>query len=281
MEFPSRLWYTSSNQPVREFLVLEGSASLIDFITAAAVLVEIAWALKLWRTGLYRRYPVLFTFLVAALLGTVGLYIVYYFYAASVVYGWWWVVFQPLTWTLYFCLLVEAHNRMLSGFEGFERLGQLLIYAASGTVGAVFLGMIFLETSRETWAQFWFLQERNVYVGLTVFALFLVGFGSYFRLAIPRNVKTLFAAFAMFFGAFSIILILAKMVVEPTEAVKKLLMAATYLLCIGFGAARFSRAGDEQPQSIRLQEPLNHEAEAELTSGLESLNNVLLRILRS
>ncbi len=259
---------------------MEGWPPLVDVLTAGAVLIEVAWALRLWQTGLYRRYPVLLTFLVTASLGTVGSYVTYQFYATSVVYGWWWVVLQPLSWTLYFCVLVETHNRMLSGFEGFERLGQLLIYVASGMVGVVFLGMMFLETSRETWAQFWFLQRRSVYIGLTLFTLFLVGFGSYFRLAIPRNVKTLFAAFAMFFGSLSIVLILADMVGERIEAARRPLMAATYL-CIGFGAARFSLAGEEQPQSIGLQEPLNHEAEAELTSGLESLNNVLLRLLRS
>ena len=258
---------------------MDGWPSLIDALTAAAVLVEIAWALNLWRTGLYGRYPALLSFIVITSAGTIGSYIVHQ--PESVIYGWWWVVLQPLTWALFFSLLVEAYTRMLSGYEGFERLGQLLIYAASGMVGVVFLGMMFLETSRESWAQFWFLQRRSVHIGLTVFTLFLVGFGSYFRLAIPRNVKTLFTAFAVLFGSVSMILILADMMGEPIKAVQRPVMAAAYLLCIGFGAARFSLAGEERPQPVGFQEPLTDEAEAELTSGLESLNSVLLRLLRS
>ena len=258
---------------------MEGWPSLIDVLTALAVLIEIAWALNLWRTGLYRRYPALLTFLVIASAGTIGSHFVHQPWSA--VYGWWWVVLQPLSWTLYFCVLVETHNRMLSGFEGFERLGQLLIYVASGMVGVVFLGMMFLETSRETWGQFWFLQRHSVYIGLTLFTIFLVGFGSYFRLAIPRNAKTLFTAFAMLFGSLSIILILADMVGEPIRAVQRPVMAAAYMLCIGLGAARFSLAGEERPQPIGLQEPLSLEAEAELTSGLDNLNSILLRLLRS
>ncbi len=260
---------------------MEGSVTFIDVLTGVAILVEVAWAVRLCRSGLYWRYPALLAFLVTTSAGSLGFYVVYQSDPDSVIYGWWWVVLQPLTWTLFFCLVVEAHTRMLSGFEGFERLGHLVIYAASGMVGVMFLGMMLLETSRESWAQFWFLQRRSVHIGLTVFTLFLVGFGAYFRLAIPRNVKTLFTAFAMLFGSVSIILILADMVGEPIRAVQWPVMAAAYLLCIGFGAARFSLAGEERPQPIGLQEPLSLEAEAELTSGLDNLNSILLRLLRS
>ena len=144
---------------------MDGLLPIIDLLTVAAALAAIAWALNLWRTGLHRRYPVLLTYLVFAAGLTVGSYVAYNYFAESVIFGWYWVVVQPLSWTLYFCLLVEAHNRMLFGFKGFERLGQLLIYAASGTVAMVFLGMMFLEASRETWEQFWFLQRRSIYIG--------------------------------------------------------------------------------------------------------------------
>ena len=257
-----------------------GLPPIADLLTVAAVLAEVGWALNLWRTGLYRRYPVLFAFLIVASLDSVASHIAYRHYAESVIYGWYWVVAQPLSWTLYFCLLVEVHNRMLSGFKGFERLGQLLIYAASGAVSMVFLGMMFLEVSRETWMQFWFLQRRSVYIGLTLFTMFLVVFGLYFHLKIPRNVKTLFGTFAILFGSVAMTLILADMWGEAIGSVQRPVMAASYLLCIGFGAATFSLAGEQQPQPIQLREPLDVEAEAQLTSGLENLNDMLLRILR-
>ena len=189
---------------------MDGLLPIIDLLTVAAALAAIAWALNLWRTGLHRRYPVLFTYLVFAAGLTVGSYVAYNYFAESVIFGWYWVVVQPLSWTLYFCLLVEAHNRMLFGFKGFERLRQLLIYAASGTVAMVFLGMMFLEASRETWEQFWFLQRRSIYIGLTLFTVFLVVFGLYFHLKIPRNVKTLFGTFGMLFGSVAMTLIVAR-----------------------------------------------------------------------
>ena len=261
--------------------MLAGSVAFMDVVTGVAALLQVGWAGRLWHSGLHRRYPTLVAFLVITAAGSLGSHVVHHLYPGSVVYGWWWVVFQPLNWALYFCLIVEAHTRMLSGLEGFERLGQLLIYTAYGMVGVVFLGMMFLETSRESWAQFWFLQQRSVYIGLTIFTLFVVGFGSYFRLAIARNVKTLFIAFAMLFGSLSIILILADMIGEPVQSAGASLMAVTYLLCIGFAAARFSPTGEERPQVMVLEGPLTHEAETELTGGLQSLNNLLLRLLRS
>ena len=58
-------------------------------------------------------------------------------------------------------------------------------------------------------------------------------------------------------------------------------MAASNLLCIGFGAVTFSLAGEQQARPIQLRQALDVDAEAQLTSGLESLNDILLRMLRS
>ena len=254
---------------------------LVVLLSGAAVVAELVWAIKLWRAALVRRYPVLFTFLVFVAASSIGSHIIYRYYAGSVVYGWYWVVGQPLTWMLYFCLLVEIHNRMLAGFRGFERLGQVLIYVASGTVGVIFLAMTLLETSLEEWSQFWVLQERSIYIALTLFSLFLIFFALYFRLRVPRNVKVLFGAFTMIFASLAVVQVLGDIMGERGASVERLVRTALSLLCMACGTFAFSRAGEMEPAPVEIRQRLDPQAEADLANGLENLNDVLLRILRS
>ena len=100
-------------------------------ILLASVLQTI-WALKLNRLQLIGIYRLLFVYLLTtAVMSALGLGLHELFLRSpspvtASLYGWHFVVYQPLAWTLFFCLIVDLFRNVLSGFKvcRFSRNGR-------------------------------------------------------------------------------------------------------------------------------------------------------------
>lgn len=200
-----------------------------------------------------------------------------YFY----VYKWTWVASKPIYAILMFCVLVEVYSRIVEKYQGLHRLGQIFMWAASGSVGALFLAMSVLGGSPDEWLAFWHLQERSIYTALAVFSLLVISFSLHFRLAVSRNLRIVFTVFAVSVTSSALLrtaddLGLMGGVLDGTQ-----LNSAIYFALVGFALLRFSADGERNPRPLPLPESLRIASEAEVTQGLVHLNQQLTRILRS
>lgn len=248
--------------------------------------MQVVWCIRLWRTGLVSRYAALFVFLAVSSGNSILIQVLSslfnrlednYFY----LYRWAWVASKPIYAILMFCVLVEVYSRIVEKYQGLHRLGQIFMWAASGSAAALFLAMSVLGGSPDEWLAFWHLQERSIYTALAVFSLLVISFSLHFRLAVSRNLRIVFTVFAVSVTSSALLrtaddLGLLGGALDGTQ-----LNSAIYFALVGFALLRFSADGERNPRPLPLPEPLRIASEAEVTQGLVHLNQQLTRILRS
>ena len=249
-------------------------------ILLASVLQAI-WTLKLNRLQLMGTYRLLFVYLLTtAVMSALGLGLHELFLRSpspvtASLYGWHFVVYQPLAWTLFFCLVVDLFRNVLSGFKGLQRLGELVMYVALAGAGAVFLAMIFRDLTVDTWRQFWLSGAGSVYFGLTLVCFLLVSFAAFFRLAVPRNVKVVFGTFGLVFVVEASLYPLPAVWAGLGPNETWLITSLVHLSCVAFGTFAFSAAGETV---AARGGPQGGEG---ASAALKSFSGSLSRILRS
>ena len=260
---------------------------IADWIWAAVRAVELGWAARLWQLGLVRGYPFLTSYLIFAAVHSIASFAAYHAWGQnSVAYGWLWTVTQPVLWVMLFCVVIEAYNHMLKGYEGLQRLGQLGLNVALGTVALIVLVMVVLDPpvdgANSSWGIFWIRQERSVYLALTAICLLLVSVGAYYGLVVSRNVATVFAVFGLFFLSQAGLLVFRDHLGAQFRTIRYTLVPILYIVWVLAGACAFTRVGEERPD----EETEARWGDASCTAGhlarqLESVNQLLLRVLRS
>lgn len=256
---------------------------IVEHLWWVTCLISVIWAVRLKLAGLVRSYPTLFSYLGFTVVFSLLIYSLLQFAPrgrGASLYGWLWVVGQPLSWTLYFCLVIEVYNRMLKDFKGMQRLGQLVMYAASAGVGMLFLLMIFLDASAETWKQFWTLQERSIYIALTTLCLLLLSLAVFFHLPVPRNTRVVFATFGMIFALQAGLLAIERLLGDEFRQTRYMIISIVSALCLLAGMVLFSRDG-EQVVHVLPRPKLDEGTENMLKNSLQSFNDVLMKVLRS
>ena len=258
----------------------------MEYSWAAACLLQVGWVVRLWRLGLVRRYPALATFLVFA----TGSSLVGYFlfvYAADLqpLYGWFFVTSQLVTWALYLGVLIEAFNRVVTDYGGLQKLSRLATYGIAVGVGVLVLGIVILDSSSNLPVSrligLWNRAERGIYLGLTIFCLALVSFIAYFRLAVPKNVRVVFAVFGLYFAGQVGLDALHAQLGRSFNEVRN---SITFFFFIPFwlaGLLAFSKGGETVPATATARWRLDERQEAMLTARLRSFNETLVRVLRS
>ncbi len=275
-----------------------------QIVWIATCVLQVIWLVRLARLKLIRQYPVLVAYLAVATILSVCVYMLMQVipqwrdYDSNIVpifkfFGWVWVVSQPLMWTLLFCIVVEVYTRILEDFKGLQRLGYVVMYVAMAGVGCLYLAMLFLDTSAAMWRRFWIVQERGVYIGLTVLCLLLLSFAWFFKLRVPKNVRVVFGVFGFIFAMLAALVVL--LVVEggnaafldginatgalaDLERLKLGVMPVVAALSMLAGTVLFS-SGEKELAVARPS--LSSESEAMMSQGLQGFNDVLLKVLRS
>ena len=257
----------------------------MEYSWAAACLLQVGWAVRLWRLGLVRHYPALATFLVF----TTGSSLVGYFLVVCAellpLYGWFFVTSQPVVWALYLGVLIEVFNRAVTGYEGLQKLSRLATNGLAATVGLLVVAMVILGSSGnlpvERWASLWIRSERGLFLGLTIFCVALVSFIAYFRLAVPKNVRVVFAVFGLWFAAQATLYAFHAELGLTFREVRDSISFLIYIPCWLAGILAFSRAGETVAATARARWRLDERQEAMLTARLRSFNETLVRVLRS
>jgi hypothetical protein len=252
------------------------------FWALATVLLWALWAVRLWQHGLARRYPLLLAFLVGeTLLGLSGILISRSAGTRSLFYMWFWSISRFVSSTLLFLVMVQIYQKLVERYEGFRRLGQIVLYCTLGVAAAIVLGSIWSasHTALQTIEGFWIVEERSVYFALTAVALILLGFAVFFRLVPSRNVLILFGTFGLLFVGETFVWALWGFWGPDFRRIQPLLSTALYFFCIFGGFAAFSPAG-ERAGSASSRGPQVQSTGGGVAHRLEQINQALLNVFR-
>lgn len=260
------------------------SESLLLLSQAAAVIGLAAWAARIVRERLARRYPLLLSLLVAvALLAALGKVIA--LFAASAgrsAYAAFWLGAQLVEWTLCFLALVEAFNLMLAEYPGLHKFGVRALQAGLAVCAAFIVGGLL-------WAQadsvgrlglFAIFELRNAALGLTVLALILAGVGAAFGLRPPKNIQIVFAAVGLLLAGHALVWVL-RLSLGPEWRGEAAIASSLLCAAVGWGGALMFSAAGERQREFRPAATVSPAAEHEISGRIEALNESLLRVLRS
>ena len=260
-------------------------SEILAYSWAAACLLQVGWAVRLWRLGLVRHYPALATFLVFATGSSLVGYFLFVYAELQPLYGWFFVTSRPVMWALYLCVLIEVFNRVVTGYGGLQKLSRLATHGISVTVGLLVVAMVILGSSGnlsvERWATLWLRTDRSLFLGLTTFCLALVAFMAYFRLSAPKNVRVVFAVFGLLFAGQ---VGLDALHAELGPSFNEVRRSISFFFFIPFwlaGLLAFSKGGETVPATATARWRLDERQEAMLTARLRSFNETLVRALRS
>ena len=174
---------------------------------------------------------------------------------------------------------------MLEEFPGIRRLGRLVMFSALGGVTLACCALMLLDRSAGFFQYPFFarftLQERSVFLCLSVLTTLLVLFISHFHLPVARNLLVLCASFGGYFILNALLLILWHYFGDEFFFLRYLLNGSFFLAGL-LGAIIFlSKAGEIEARQISAPwVEQNRELELALLSQLQSFNQVLGGVLQ-
>src|ERR1700730_11183971 len=97
------------------------SVALVSFLKIVSLAGSALTALKLFKSGLYRRYRVFFAYFVFRLVDSIWPFFLdlnspKYFYS--------WVLTEPVLWVFYLLMVFELYRLVLENHKGLYTLGQ-------------------------------------------------------------------------------------------------------------------------------------------------------------
>lgn len=248
----------------------------------APVALNAWWSWRLWRAGLVRRYPFLFTYLLVTAGFVLGAPLAYM--AGSDIYTWFWVICRPLTWLLFFLLILECYTLMVESYAAVRRIGQLVIYGALGGVGLVVAYLLIADpyglSEPRQFLRMILVGEQGVYLAVAACALVLLGVQRFFRLQVRKNVRVVFATFGVYFSGAAALIVLRSMMGAEWNPVMNLGIGVLYAVCVGAGVWRFSPAGEAEEVDPRIESSAEYlQTLAFARQRLEQVNMELTKAL--
>jgi hypothetical protein len=165
-------------------------STLLGILQSAIAVAGGLTAFRLWHTGLYRRYPVLFSYMTFAAAYSVVPVLVD---TRRVTYFWIWIVSEPIQWGLDILVVRELCQVVLEKYPGLVTLGRWGMY--TGLVVAAFLSFLSLlphinstMPARSRRVAYWVATGRGVTFALAIFLILMLFALSRYPVHLSRNV---------------------------------------------------------------------------------------------
>ncbi len=261
-------------------------AHLPDLLWYSGIAIDSILASRLVQLGLVGRYPVLFIYLcVSAVRGCTLAFLLHSSRKLLGFYGPVYFASQLVVWVLYFLFIIELYSLMLEGFPGIRRLGTLVLYSGLGAVTAACTILMVADQ------QFGFdyyplisylaLQQRSVFLGLSIMTLVLLIFVTYYRVSVRRNVWVLCLCFGGYFLVNALLFTLRSYFGVSFAPQRNLIGSLSYFVALTGGVFLVCRAGEAESRPISLfGGKRSQELDAALSLQLQSFNQVLVKVLK-
>src|ERR1022692_1155426 len=249
---------------------------LVSCLKAVLLLGSMLMALMLYRTGLYRRYPIFFAFFIFRILNSIW---PMFLEVSSDLYQKVWVLSTPIALGFYVLMVVELYKLVLEKYKGLYTLGRWAMYvslAVSVTISVIsLLPRIQPSMPQPSKIMFYMLAtERGIDTALAIFIVLILCFLSLFPVKLSRNVRVHALVFSIFFLSNTFVLLMRSLFgLHLADAVNTVLLGITAASVVAW--LTLLRATRED--KLRVPAPEGAGEESRLLVHLDSLNAALLR----
>ncbi len=256
--------------------------SLLDAILWISTLAYAALAVRMWLSGLHKRYSFFFVFVIFRAARTVSLATAEAVASrpfASNAYAYTYLSTQPILWVLYVLVLLELYGLVLEDYKGLASFGRWVV--TGGLAVALLVSALTVGPDLNAYAQYPLLRyssviDRAVQSGLVIFLLFIMGFLALYPITLRRNVIVHCIVYAIYFLNGAAVSLIQNVTDSKTlRMFANLPLAGVSLACIVTWLVLLNRKGEEVKVDRRPQwQPGD---EAHLIDQLTSINAALLR----
>jgi hypothetical protein len=234
-------------------------------------------AYKLYRTGLYRRYPVFFAYFVFRVLNSVSPVLLD---TSSAEYQKIWICVEPIVIGFYILLVRELYRLVLEKYKGLYTLGRWAMYL-SMTVAVLISGLSLIPKITPNMPQrskimfYLFATERGVDTALVIFIVLLLLFLSRYPVRLSRNVRIYAILYSVFFLSNTLSLLMRSLFGLQMAGAFNVLHLAVSAACVVAWLILLSPQGAEAAIAPAVFGP---QYENRLLTQLDSMNAALLNV---
>jgi hypothetical protein len=249
---------------------------LVSCLKAVLLLGSALMVLKLYRTGLYRRYPIFFAFFIFRIPNNIW---PLFLDLSSPLYQKVWVLTDPVGLGFYVLMVMELYKLVLDKYKGLYTLGRWALYVSLaisvGTSAISLLPRIKPSMPQSSKVMFYVLAtERGIDTALAIFIILILCFLSFFPVKLSRNVRVHALVFSIFFLSNTFVLLMRSLFGHRmADVVNTSLLGVTAASVVAW-LTLLRTAGEDLPPVPAAFGP---EHETRLLSHLDSLNAALLR----
>ncbi|HEY7392395.1 MAG TPA: hypothetical protein VH640_28000 [Bryobacteraceae bacterium] len=256
-------------------------AALTNFLQLFISGACIAGAVKLWRSGLSKKYRALTSFLLFFCLYTLSI-LIFFRGLNSPAYRIYWYATQPLTWLLSVWLVLELYSLILEKHKGLATLGRWAQYVGFSLATLISFLVMMPEIragghgSKAIFA-YYYAVERGVDCGMLVFLIVILFWLTQYPVPLSRNVILHSFVYTILFFADSLGLFARVFFGKQLWYSASNTLTVVFALCILAWLLFLTPKGEE----IRLRLlQFSADDEERVLAQLESLNRTLLRVSR-
>jgi hypothetical protein len=249
---------------------------LVSCLKAVLLLGSALMVLKLYRTGLYRRYPIFFAFFIFRIPNSIW---PLFLELSSDLYQKVWVLTTLIALGFYVLMVVELYKLVLDKYKGLYSLGRWALYVSLATsvgISAIsLLPRIKPSMPQSSKIMFYVLAtERGIDTALAIFIILILCFLSFFPVKLSRNVRVHALVFSIFFLSNTFVLLMRSLFGHHlADVVNTSLLGITAASVVAW--LTLLRAAGEDSRSAPVLYGQEHESR--LLAHLDALNAVLLR----
>ena len=252
------------------------TAALVSCLKIVSLSGSALTACKLYRSRLYRRYPIFFAYFVFRVPNGTWPFLLD---IKSPTYQKVWMLTEPLLWAFYILLVFELYRLVLEKYKGLYTVGRWAMYvgtAVSVAISALSL-MVKIRASapqRSNLFGYFLAAERGIDLSLAIFILLILFFLSRYPVALSRNVRLHAILYSIYFLSNTFGLLMRGLFgLRLMDEVDVLFMGAT-TGCVIAWLFLLNPAGEQ----VRDELPrLGAEHEQRLLIQLDAVNRALLK----
>jgi hypothetical protein len=255
------------------------SPALLRFLELILLVASALVALKLYRTGLYRLYPVFFAYFIFRVPNNIWPLLLD---IRSLEYLKVWIVADVIALTFYILLVRELYRLVLEKYKGLYTLGRWAMYLAMALSVAISAVSLLAKIKpnapqRSVVLTYVYAADRGINTALVIFIVLLLLFLSRYPVRLSRNVRVYAVIYSIFFLSNTFQLLMRALFGLHMADAFEVVHLSVATLC---ELAWLLLLTPEGAKTASVPTALGPQYEHRLLTQLDSLNAALLKVGR-
>jgi len=256
------------------------SVALSSFLQSLLLLGSALTALKLYTTGLYKKYPVFFFYFVFRIPNNLSPLVLDF---RSNTYFFVYLATLPIMLLFYVLMVRELYRLVLEDYRGLQTAGRWAMYISLVCAVAISIATVIPKIrpsmpQRSKVMGYVMVSERGTQTALALFILVLLFLLSRYPIRLSRNVRVHAVIYSVFFLSGTITILARTVLGLKSMDTWNLVSSAINLACVSAWLILLSPVGEKVGER---KIGAKGENERRLLLQLEGINAALLRISRS